>query len=198
MPDGVSGRPVWLLDFDGVLNAIARKPDPSAWPRELWVTGTAEVDGVAWPVLAARPVLAFVREVHVAGLAEIRWHSTWQQHADAVIRPLLELPAFPVQPSPEHGLGRAYEGWWKLPAAERVLHEEKRPLLWTDDDIRSERTRPGRGLGAVEGAERALLISPRANIGLTPKHLRQIREFLDGSPRLHEPASEDGPFTERA
>ncbi len=176
----MSDKPVWLLDFDGVINAITGKPDPSVWPREEWVRGTAFADGVGWPVLAARPVLAFVHEVHTAELAEIRWHSTWQQHANTVIRPLLGLPEFPVQPSPERTLGPMYQGWWKLPAAERVLHEEGRPLVWTDDDLATERARRPRGLGTVAGAASTLLVSPRQNTGLTPKHLRQIREFLAG------------------
>src|SRR5262245_30167423 len=98
-------KPIWLLDFDGVLNAISKRPPTHVWPRDTWVVTEAKGrEGVLWPILAAKPVLAFIREIHETGLAEIRWHSTWQQ--DTVnLSEALDLPVFPIQPAPE------FEDW---------------------------------------------------------------------------------------
>jgi hypothetical protein len=177
-------RPVWLLDIDGVINACTKNPDRSVWPADAWVRPEAKGHRRVWPILAATPVVEFIRQVHEAGRAEIRWHTTWQEMA-VNLGAALDLPRFPVQDAPEFlswDLGRA-AGWWKLPAAERVLRDEGRTLVWTDDDITWSLGRRGsddlRELGPV------LLVSPSELTGLTPKHLRHIDDFLD----LHNPAA---------
>jgi hypothetical protein len=139
----VTDLPVWLLDVDGVLNAATKKPDRNVWPLDDWAEGCAHDGRRQWPILFARPVAAFIREVHEQGRAEIRWHTTWQQDA-AVVGKLMHLPDFPVAEAPEwHAFLAADrvklhdDEWWKIGAAVRVVEEEKRPLLWTDDDADS-------------------------------------------------------------
>jgi hypothetical protein len=181
-----STLPVWLLDVDGIVNAIGRKPDPSVWPRDQWVVGSAQ----GWPILAATPVLDFIRAVHSQNLAEIRWHTTWQETAQGELTDLLGLPLLPVMPCPEFhsnvapagGSSLSGDGWWKLPAALRVVHEEKRQLIWTDDDLEIESRRKGglQGLPLnLSGSESTLLLSPRMSQGLGRRHLRMIAEFLN-------------------
>jgi hypothetical protein len=178
----MNGAPVWLLDIDGVLNAVADGPDDAVWPVDQWVRADARCAGSSWPLLAARPVVEFIHRVHRAGLAEIRWHTTWQEDAAGVAR-ALGLPEFPVEPCPWFG-----DRWWKLLAVERVLHEG-RPLLWTDDDATrrlaadgshascgSQERGAGRGTSGEARTQRpsALIISPRTSHGLTAAHLRRI------------------------
>lgn len=167
--------PVWLLDVDGVLNAISRKGDQRVWPD--WETGVAHGGGADWPILWSPAVALFVREVAMSGAAEVRWHTTWQHEAVAIER-LLGLPQLEVAAAPEY-LDRSFTAraireekppWWKLPAAERVLLEEKRPLIWTDDDI------SGQLRNYVRAG--ATLISPNEHIGLSPANLRTIEEAL--------------------
>lgn len=182
----VDRTPVWLLDIDGVVNAISRKPDRNVWPRDQWVTGTASSAGVDWPILAAQPVLDFIRTVHEKGRAEIRWHTTWQRDARNLAR-LLGLPRFALQECPEfeereQGLAGAApaavsRGWWKYPAAERVVRDEGRPLVWTDDDATWELRVHDNGTELARLAP-TLIVSPQAHLGLTPKHLRNIDAFL--------------------
>ena len=178
--------PVWLLDIDGVINAISKKPDRSVWPAHQWITGTANADGTDWPILAAQPVIDFIRDVHETGRAEVRWHTTWQHDAHNLAK-LLDLPEFPVQDCPEFGerrqglAGAAWTptraGWWKLPAAERVVGEEGRALVWTDDDANTG-LRDAGGPEALARFAPTLVVCPREHLGLTPKHLRAIDEFL--------------------
>jgi Swiss Army Knife RNA repair-like protein len=171
-------QPVILLDVDGVLNAIARKGDPAVWPE--WKSGYARAGDGVWPILWSPAVAAFFREVHASGAAEIRWHTTWQ-HAAVEIERLLDLPALAVAEAPEYhdrrfGAMAIREGkppWWKHPAAERVVLEEKRQLIWLDDDLRWELQRYD-----TTSLSGALLICPKQHIGLTPAHLKMIEEAL--------------------
>lgn len=169
--------PVWLLDVDGVVNACTKKPDRNVWPADAWVHTEAQADGHAWPILAARPVLELIRRVHATGAAEIRWHTTWQEDT-AGLEAALDLPHLPVQDAPEYrawNLGRAAD-WWKVPAVERVLRDERRSVLWTDDDIDWNLRRDRDRLTAFGSLT---LICPNERTGLTPKHLRHIATLLD-------------------
>jgi hypothetical protein len=164
----MDATPVWLLDIDGVVNVITEAPDSTVWPAKAWVRAEATCAGSPWPLLAARPVLDLIRRVHRAGLAEIRWHTTWQEGAIGV-GAALGLPPFPVEPCPWFG-----DRWWKLIAVERVL-SQGRPLLWTDDD--AERRLGDEGYELPMSPD-ALIVSPRSSDGLTAAHLRRIAAFL--------------------
>jgi hypothetical protein len=160
--------PVWLLDIDGVINAATRgKPPTHAWPATDWIDTRAKT----WRILAARPVLDFIRTVHEKGMAEIRWHTTWQHDAQ-LLADALDLPTFSVQHAPEFDELRA--GWWKLPAAHRAL-DEGRGLVWTDDDIAVEVSDVELASFAMAGA---VVLTPPVRTGLCPRHLEQIDTYL--------------------
>lgn len=170
--------PVWLLDIDGVLNAISSKPDRSVWPAAGWrrFEATDARTGTTWPILAAEPVAAFIREVRTSGRAEVRWHTTWQESANKVGAEL-GLPELEVQEAPEFAEDGEYSPtWWKLAAALRVIEEEQRPLIWTDDDATMGRIMPT-PYDRVKAFPN-LLIAPQQRIGLTRKQLRAIDEHL--------------------
>ncbi len=174
--------PVWLLDIDGVINALAYPPNVKTWPAHQWVeAAAASAHEIEWPLLAAQPVLQFLRDVHEQGRAEIRWHTTWQRHA-VNVGAALALPLWPVHDCPEFYMDETQiavplttkvSRWWKLPAAQRVL-TEGRPLLWTDDDARYQLRRAD----VAAWGSRALVVSPSASNGLTRHHLRRINTWL--------------------
>jgi hypothetical protein len=177
--------PVWLLDIDGVLNAVTGDPDGAVWPREVWRKTTMTVDGARYRIRVAQPVLDFLLEVHRVGAADIRWHSSWQDTAPRRFGPRFALPRFPVQPASEFAhqdrrtatvdLPGGRRVWWKVPAAERVVTEEHRVLLWTDDELRYA---TGSDLGAVADAPDRLLLGPPMRTGLSLDDLAAIRRFL--------------------
>ncbi|RKR92636.1 hypothetical protein BDK92_7078 [Micromonospora pisi] len=181
-----SKPPIWLLDIDGVINAISRKPVTPVWPKHQWFTGRARSGGQDWPILAATPVLDFLRDAHDRGRAEIWWHTTWQDEAVNLSR-LLDLPHFPVRPAPDftecpQGLAglaalSTRRGWWKYPAAERVVGIEGRALVWTDDDANWELRAHDDGAALAKHAP-TLIVSPKTGVGLTRKHLDLIDRFL--------------------
>lgn len=170
-------RPLWLLDIDGVVNALATAPVPEIWPEHDWVqrlviTEIPDRGRMTLPILAARPVLDFVADVHRRGRVEIRWHSTWRTAAVTAFAPALGLPStIPISVAPEW-TDRPVLQWWKLGAAERAV-AAGRTLIWTDDDLRVY----------TDEAERLaspgnLLIAPHGDTGLTPDDLHRIATFL--------------------
>lgn len=172
-----SGRPVWLLDIDGVINALSRGPVQDSWPSEQWVQRVvdAEIPGsgrMVLPIFAAQPVLDFVTRVVASGAAEVVWHSTWREAAATALAPALGIAAMPVSVAPEWPQ-RPARVWWKVPAARRVV-ESGRRLVWTDDDISVV---PDQVADLVEHAG-TLLIAPDPQTGLTAEHLHAIAGFI--------------------
>lgn len=169
--------PVWLLDIDGVVNALARGPVQHSWPASDWVQHVvrATIPGsgrMVLPIFAARPVLDFVTRVQTSGAAEVVWHSTWREAAVTDLAPVLGLPSIPVSDAPEW-TARPGELWWKLPAAQRVV-ESGRRLVWTDDDIPVVPDQ----VADLVAHDDTLLIGPDPKTGLTPDHLAAIADFL--------------------
>jgi hypothetical protein len=168
--------PVWLLDIDGVINALARGPVHGSWPPDSWAQHVVraeipEMGLMVLPILVAEPVLAFVRRVVATGAAEVRWHSTWRTAAMTDLAPLLDLPPIPISIAPEWT--QRPPGWWKLAAAQRVIAAGRR-LVWTDDDLARY---PG-DLGGLDSRPDALLIAPDPQTGLGPADLDRIADFL--------------------
>lgn len=158
-------RPVWLLDVDGVLNAV--RPGWDAPPR----SGTAYSGGRPFRIRWAPALVSRIRELHSRGLVEIRWCSTWCSDADQIER-LLGLPR--LDRAWHHELSAQAAAVAKLNAAREVLDQGRR-LIWTDDEaipasgpLRDELTATGR----------ALLIAPIPSRGLQPEDLDSIDAFL--------------------
>lgn len=167
-------KPVILLDIDDVINIFGYKPDETIWRK--WERGSAYAHGRAWGLLWAPALIDAITEIHTAGLAEIRWHTTWQ-HEALNFGAEVGLPDFPIQEARVHG----GQPWWKIAAAERVLAAEGRALVWLDDQIN------GFHLGEhfnsyihhdFGGVPNLLAIAPRPHQGLTPRHMAQVTERL--------------------
>jgi hypothetical protein len=187
--------PLVLLDMDGVLNAIAPVGDRSVWPD--WRTGNAYADGLAWPILFSPSVVAEVRAWRDVHGADVRWLTTWGDDANDSLRRLFGLPQLPVAaraPTTERAPGaeavtRAAlaalpgqvgdPGWWKLDAVVGLAAAgelEGRAVVWVDDDLRLY---PDAAVW-LRSVAPALTVSPRSPIGLEPRQLRDIEEFLAG------------------
>jgi hypothetical protein len=163
-------KPVWLLDFDGVLNVPTGKPRWHAAPRKVVVApGNGGQYTLRWaPALADR-----VSAVHRTGLAEVRWCSTWVGYTGLLER-VLGLAHFedaylrpeawqPLNPHPR----------LKLDSALAEI-DAGRPVIWTDDDAI-----PPYMLAEADAwlAFGVLLIAPQPNRGLTPEDMDRIEAF---------------------
>lgn len=182
-------RPLVLLDVDGVLNAVSRDPDPTAWQD--WRTGTAPARGRDWRVLWSPSV---VEAVHGwLEVAEVQWLTTWGHEANDGLRDLLGLPELPVAGTDDgtvgHGSGPAEVladvtpaapdaltgTWWKFDVARGIATAQPdRRIAWIDDDLA--------GHDAVRAwmaaAGDALCLAPRPQTGLRPDDLEVIGWWL--------------------
>jgi hypothetical protein len=77
--------------------------------------------------------------------------------------------------------------WWKIGAALRVVEDEKRPLLWTDDDADSFWNLPKPVRLRITTAQPTLIVAPAPETGLCKRHLRQIDAFLTECAERSEP-----------
>lgn len=168
--------PVLLLDIDGVLNAISPDP-PDTFPADQWQRFHAtDPAGGSWRMQIATPVVNWLRKLHVDGVVEVRWHTTWQAGA-LDIGDQVGLPTFRVADAPENNWNpiEMRRQWWKFPAAARVVQEEGRRLIWVDDDI-DDFLHP-RDQAVLNG--RTALICPKTRTGLMPRNMGQIEYVIN-------------------
>jgi len=205
---GGSLAATWLLDFDGVLNAVVRRgsrPDRSVWPD--WTAITIEDShGTRYPVTYSPTVVRFISRVSEAGV-NVVWVSDWQADAERFCEAIPELPTLPwvagelpldgespPPPTKSPGglksimtsgvsLSREPEAWWKAVVVPRYVESLDgqgspfvRPLIWTDDELSQH---AGRGARAwVNARANSLVVDTQPHLGLTPRGLRTIRDFL--------------------
>lgn len=161
--------PLWLLDIDGVINAVSKRPPKGLWDDADWIVTSAVAGGQRWPILAARPVVDFIREAHENALAEIRWHTTWQFDAHNVAD-ALDLPQFKVQ---ERGTPMRVPHWKVCAVNHELLHDRDRRVVWTDDDANDAIRHV-----TIADMRRLTVICPPTRTGLTSGQLRQLDRIL--------------------
>lgn len=169
--DWSADSPIWLLDVDGVLNAVTQAPDHLTWPD--YRSGFASARGRRWPITYSPTVTSTVVQLSETRSAEVLWLTTWEDEANGDLVDLLGLPRLPLAGQAAATGKEARYGWWKLQVA-RAVHEltPSRPIVWTDDDLAFD----------VEAREwirdRGLGISPATRLGLDSGHLSEIRDFV--------------------
>jgi hypothetical protein len=150
-----------MLDIDGVLNAF------QALDRERFRTEVANGYVITWdPTITDR-----IHRLHLDGRVEVRWLTTWADHANTYISPLLRWSELVVAGQPQLGLE-----WWKLPYAVEMVETEHRRLVWTDDDLVTSRAAID-WLTAQRESE-VLAICPDPAIGLTHEEVDRIEAWL--------------------
>jgi len=188
-------KPLWLLDVDGVLNAVNIIEDLQAlegdinWPdyqvgRALSGRPAGHTYKIIWSPTLVKRITALVEE----DLVEIQWLTTWEERAQTQIGPLLGLPHFELPGKRDLGaehqslITGAGDYWWKFPLArEAVAETPQRPLIWTDDDLVSvpEATAWARKRWQ-DGGGMAMLVNPAWEIGLSPRQMDAIEAFCRG------------------
>lgn len=164
-----TSAPVWLLDIDGVLNALVNRDTlehPHWTDLEKKLVSTSH--GGQFDLTISATVIAFINAQAALG-HDIRWATTWQNDANTFVAPAFGLPQFPVG---ARALGLS-DYYYKERAALLAI-DEGRPLVWTDDDaMRLIVKEEIRNSGVPH-----LLIEPDPTVGLTPADLDAIDAFL--------------------
>lgn len=168
-------KPLWLLDVDGVINAVAPEvPLPeSKWQDHVRVL----VNG--YHINHSVALVERIAQLHNDGVVEVRWLTTWCEVAAAELAPTIGLPEFKVEGSDvmrRHESESRHHEWWKLEVAQRIWEAEKRPFVWTDDDLYY--SKEAQEWLASLNADDYIAVSPSFRRGLQPKHLTLIKDFL--------------------
>lgn len=170
--------PIWLLDVDGVLNALPyRGESPGGWDD--YQSFRCDTDGGFRYLITYSPTLmACIRALHESGAVEIRWLTTWGRGANFRLNKELGLPDFTVAGEPDVLSGFAgapNHRWWKFDDARRAHEAEPhRPIIWTDDDLSYV---PDAHAWAVDKG--FLAISTNPITGITPVDIARVVEFID-------------------
>lgn len=178
--------PIWLLDVDGVINALPWRGDATDESWDDYATGYASPSPDRGPnrgyeITYSPTLLARIRELHESGAVEVRWLTTWGHGANGEsLRALTGLPELEVAGDPmivSGFAGAPSRYWWKFDDARRVREEEPdRPIIWTDDDLKSFDD-------ACKWASEnnVFAIAPDDVTGLTPLNLHWIEQFVEES-----------------
>lgn len=158
----IATKTIWLLDFDGVINA--NKPKWSAAPHQ----ATAYANNISYKLRWAPKLIERIREISRLDVS-ILWASTWCGHTQQLER-ILKLPALLSAAS------TAMSYRMKCDAAETVVTAGHR-LIWTDDEVVPTW---GALYTRLVQDDQALLIKPKSNTGLTPEHVNSIESFIKG------------------
>jgi len=157
--------PLWLLDVDGVVNAL--DPGQHAWPD--FTTFRAR----GFTIRYSPSLLARVAALHAQGRVEVRWLTTWWETANQHLGEAFGLPELVVANTEQEFSARGQ--WWKLPVAQRLRAETGRRLVWTDDDL----THVDDAVDWVRAqGDEVLAISPNTYVGLTPADLDTIEAWV--------------------
>lgn len=185
--------PIWLLDVDGVINALPWYvsengqdiPEP-AWPDYVEVRASPRgledaYDGPGYRITYSPTLIARIVALHMAGVVEVRWLTTWGSGANGQLRYKLGIPELAVSGEPYTITAHqgAYDGsqWWKLPCAQKVRAENPgRPIIWTDDDLYCRSTSDATEW--LNGESDILAIAPDEAHGITPEQLASIEAFI--------------------
>lgn len=163
--------PVWLMDVDGVLNAL--RPDPS---RHVITEACAEG---RWFSIAYDPaVIHRLSRLHKDGVIEIRWLTTWCDDANRSLADAIGMPQLIVEGASRYRtMGYMEHRWWKEPAAHEVVrHDPSRMVIWSDDELDS-RIVTGQ-VPWVSARTNVITITPDRWAGLTLDEVERVVRAL--------------------
>lgn len=152
-----------LLDFDGVINALTRKPMRSAYSE--WESTQL----LGFPILYAREVIDAVNAVSSKPHVTVRWLTTWEAATTELTA--LGLDNFDYIPPLPDFTGDLRIGDWKPAAGLTVAESWPGTVIWIDDDTWIEQE--------VTSASRPNItfLRPTPSLGLSKKQLRLLDEF---------------------
>lgn len=181
--------PIWLLDFDGVVNALSKRGGTALWTD--WHSASIDHphgetnrrgDVIRLPLLWSDTVVQTIAQAAAAGV-DVRWLSTWRGDTKRLLDVITGLPELPwldesiLDFAATDGLdagARMCSGPWKMEVAKAYVADDA-PLLWTEDalsiDMLSESWRLARN-GATN------FIRPHPTQGLIAKDIAAIREWI--------------------
>jgi hypothetical protein len=156
------------LDVDGVVSPFGPS-GTSDWGSP-WQIADAGLLEVAFAV----ELVDELNELSRREGARFVWLTSWEDLAPRFLCPAIGLHGqdWPVLLSRDWPQAQ----WWKLAALQHDVESSgSERLVWMDDQLDYE---PAAQAWAAILGQRKLLISPDPRRGLSPKHIRSVRQFL--------------------
>lgn len=168
-PAAAAPHAVWLLDVDGVLNALGGRP---GWPGRARAELRTFGGGVT-ELHYAPALMRVLTLLHHRRLVEFRWLTTWEEDAPGVFAPLVGLDVG------ARIAGRADddEPWWKLRAFRSTCAGDAPFVVWTEDEL-PDHPEVAEAVTDAERAGRALVLAPSPATGLTPGDIETVLDAL--------------------
>lgn len=167
------GKPLWLLDIDGVINAdFNSRGHARIWGNEIHQTSIFN-----HKIQYAPRLIKFINQI--SRHTEIMWCTTWGGRAETDFAPgvgLLGGWASIVDVTGEQSLELSSFGD-KLVAFNALKsggYLRGRKVVWADDDLNSSLAKSLKSGGDVD----LLTVIPYGSVGLTPAHLDKITTFI--------------------
>ena len=161
------------VDIDGVVNALPTS-DADLAHFERWERRQV----MGYPLTVAGEVVDWLTSLPERG-GEFHWASTWTPNR-ALLEQAFGLPAdAPVAADPEAPIPAAEPGvTWKGAQIAHLVADQRRPLVWMDDDAITDATVTALGDVAHRLDLAMLLVPTRLPTGLQPEQMRRIDDFL--------------------
>ena len=165
-------KPLVLIDFDGVINAVAQQHWQKAW-KDMTEDTFVDRRGYNIPVNFSPTLVEFINIL--SNVADIEWLTTWKRDTE-LLPAQIGINVFPwhdeIHKGPPWG-----EEWWKFDVVKKIAAENPgRKVLWIDDDIPPNSWEPER-LFLFRNVLWETIV-PREDTGLTPAHCESIIEFV--------------------
>ncbi len=179
-----SSPAIVAVDIDGVVNALPTSDADLAhfdrWERR-------QVMG--YPLTVAGEVVDWLRSLHERG-GEFHWASTWTPNRE-LLQDAFGLPAdAPVAADPDAPIPAAEPGvTWKGAQIAHLVAEQRRPLVWMDDDAITDATTTALADVAQRLDLAMLLVPTRLPTGLLPAQMQRVDDFLAA---VHDGTAEGG------
>jgi hypothetical protein len=131
------------------------------------------VTGRDFPIHLRHAVSAWLRTL--GERADVRWATTWEDHANEVLAPAFGLPTFPVACRDDAGVDVVQRrSSWKLTGVIATVQADPRPFVWIDDvEIPRSTEEHFDHLGVP-----SLCVRPHPHHGLSNRHMRDVDAFL--------------------
>ena len=164
-------KPLVLVEFDGVFNAVAQQHWQKAWEDMKEIVFIDRL-GYKIPVNFSPTLVEFFNIL--SNVADIEWLTTWKRDTE-LFPAQLGFNQFPWHDELRKGPPWGNE-WWKFEVAKKIATENpSRKVLWIDDEIPLQSWEPERLFVFRQEWE---TIVPREDTGLTPEHCESIIEFV--------------------
>lgn len=129
-----------FLDVDGVVNHLGTSVSKS--DKSYWFTHLDEETNKRYRVMVRWPEWMPELVQYLVATYDVRWLTTWREHANVELAPLLEIPELPV--ITDGGARRATD--WKQPVARPLAEElilQGKTVYWIEDFYRQLPFMPG-------------------------------------------------------